>query len=215
MIDQELYRLNKITIDQNTFAIYDQNNDVMNFIVNPDDANVFEEVRQELVKQTSISNLALITEKISEVNIFEKSERMLIDSNEFKDTIKMNSDSSDDEFEQPSKNPQKSKFKSKRQIEKFFSLNEDDDDVLLLDLNEEIAKNAILSIAPGENKKPVPWLIYPDIHELTFPQTYGGQKFNLNKISYTKRVVSELRRADRRACTPEHVLYMAKEKQER
>lgn len=94
-------------------------------------------------------------------------------------------------------------------------MNDDDDDVLLLDLNEEIAKNTKLSIAPGENKKPVPWLICPDIHELSFPKIYCGERFNLNKVSYTNRVKSELRRADRRSCTPDHVLYMGKEKQER
>lgn len=84
-----------------------------------------------------------------------------------------------------------------------------------MDLNEEIAQNAVISIAPGQNKKPIPWLIYPNIDELTYPHLFNGDKFNLNNVSYTKRVISELRRADRRSCFPERVLYMAKQKQER
>ncbi|XP_031637004.1 uncharacterized protein LOC116349612 [Contarinia nasturtii] len=51
--------------------------------------------------------------------------------------------------------------------------------------------------------------------ELTFPKIYAGGTFNTNSVSYTNRVKSELRRADRRSCDPDHVLYMAKEKQER
>lgn len=106
-------------------------------------------------------------------------------------------------------------MRTEDEIAAFFSLNDDDDDVLLLDLNEEIAQNAVISIAPGQNKKPIPWLIYPNIDELTYPNLFNGDKFNTNKVSYTKRVISELRRADRRSCFPERVLFMAKQKQER
>lgn len=151
-----------------------------------------------------------ITVKMDQVTIQNGAEQMLIDSNEISD-----GDSSDEEFGVISQNRKKLNLKTKRQIEAFFSLNDDDDDMLLLDMNEEIAKNTVLTIAPGQDKKPVPWLIYPDIHELTFPKIYAGRKFNTNNVSYTNRVKSELRRADRRACVPEHVLYMAKEKQER
>lgn len=106
------------------------------------------------------------------------------------------------------------KFKSERAIERFFCLNDDDDDVLLMDLNEDMARNTVIAIAPGENKKPIPWLIYPNIDELTFPHLFNGEKFNLNNISYTKRVMSELRRVDRRSCVPDRLFYMTKRKQE-
>lgn len=82
-------------------------------------------------------------------------------------------------------------------------MNDDDDDVLLMDLNEELAQNAIIAIGPGENRKPIPWLIFPNIDEVSFPKIFVGQKFNLNNVSYTKRVTSELRRADRRSCVPD------------
>lgn len=106
-------------------------------------------------------------------------------------------------------------MRTDRQIAKFFSLNDEDDDVLLMDLNEEIAQNSTLAIAPGQNKKPIPWLIHPDIYELSFPKIFAGQKLNLYKLSYTRRVTSEIRRADRRSSIPERVLFMAKQKQER
>lgn len=91
----------------------------------------------------------------------------------------------------------------------------DDDDVLIMDLNDEQAKNTIISIAPGQYNKPLPWLKYPVLDELCFPKIFGGCSFNCNNVSYSKRVKSELRRADRRSCSPTRVLFMAKQKQER
>lgn len=176
---------------------------------------MFEEVAKYSIER-KLNEVELLTKQIDEIylerNIQE--ERMIFDSNDESLKKSISSDS-ESENESENHNGKELKLKNERQIEKFFFLNDDDDDVLLVDLNEEIAKNTAISIAPGENKKPVPWLNYPDIHELTFPKIYGGQKFNLNKVSYTNRVKSELRRADRRSCVPDHVLYMAKEKQER
>lgn len=82
-------------------------------------------------------------------------------------------------------------------------------------MNDEIAKNAIITIAPGQSKKPLPWLNYPDLDELCNPKRFGGQPFNTNNVSYGKRVKSELCRADRRSCSPTRVLFMAKLKQEK
>lgn len=91
----------------------------------------------------------------------------------------------------------------------------DDDDLLLLDMNEELAKNSVISIAPGQFEKPLPWLTLPDIDELCNPKIFCGQGFNMNKLSYSKRIKSELRRADRRSSSPTRVLFMAKQSQER
>lgn len=176
-------------------------------------------IRQELYRLYNITVNNEIMDQFAESEeqmdfIIDPNDKNLLEDSK-KKSITIPSDGESDLSEDESPNEVGLKLRSKRQIDSFFSLNDDDDDVLLLDLNEEIAKNTILSIAPGENKKPVPWLVYPHIHELSFPKINGGHKFNNNKVSYTNRVKSELRRADRRSCGPDHVLYMAKEKQER
>lgn len=106
--------------------------------------------------------------------------------------------------------------RSKHDIAEFFNNNENDiDEVLLIDQNLETAENAITVIAPGQGKRPLPWLIYPNLDELCFPKTFLGQSFNTNNESYTCRTKSELRRAGRRSCVPTRVLFMAKQKIER
>lgn len=78
------------------------------------------------------------------------------------------------------------KKREKKQINKSVSFNfdfDDDDDVLVLDMNDEIAKNTIITIAPGQSKKPLPWLNYPDLDELCNPKRFGGQTFNTNNLS--------------------------------
>ena len=93
-----------------------------------------------------------------------------------------------------------------------------DDEVLIVDRNKEIADhNKQVSIAPGQEKHPAPWLIIENIDELCFPKIFGGYPFELKgtNISYSERAKSEIRRKDRRSCKPTRLLYMAKQKLER
>lgn len=89
-----------------------------------------------------------------------------------------------------------------------------DDEVMLLNLNTNIAQDSIITMAPGQGKKPLPWLIHPHVDELCFPKMFAGQPFNINEVSYVNRIKSELRRWDRRSCIPTRVLYAGKKKQE-
>lgn len=89
-----------------------------------------------------------------------------------------------------------------------------DNEVILLNLNEQLAQESVISMAPGQDKKPLPWLIHPNIDELCFLKIFYAQFFNKNNVSYSKRIKSELRRVDRRACIPARVLYAGKKKQE-
>lgn len=105
--------------------------------------------------------------------------------------------------------------KSKFDISEFFNNNENDiDEVLLLDENFENTMNSMLLMAPGQGKKPLPWLIQPNIDEFCFPRIFGGRSFNTNNETYTIRAKSELQRADRRSCEATRVLYLAKRKLE-
>lgn len=74
--------------------------------------------------------------------------------------------------------------------------------------------NSILLMAPGQGKKPLPWLVHPNIDEQCFPRIFGGRAFNTNNETYTVRTKSELQRAERKSCEPTRVLYMAKRKLE-
>jgi Helitron helicase-like domain at N-terminus len=80
-------------------------------------------------------------------------------------------------------------------------------------LPEEEIMNMVLRIAPGEGKRPLS-LVYDDnAEELSFPRIYAGIKRQFKagvKVSYTDIVKSEVRRYDRRACTPTKVLYAYK-----
>lgn len=68
-----------------------------------------------------------------------------------------------------------------RDIQKFFESTEDEnDEVLLLNMNLEIAKNTILAMAPGQGRTPVDWHTYSKIDELCFPKIFAGQPFDTN-----------------------------------
>lgn len=169
--------------------------DQVDFIIDPEDRNALEEVNANK-SDASPSNHSMLSH----------SSDGSYDSSSLERTSK-------------SKSKKKStgkdlKLRTKQEIVNFFSLNDPDDDAMLFDLNELIAQNAVVSMAPGENKKPIPWLIYPNLDELTFPTIFAGQKFNTNNVSYTNRTKSELRRACRRSCHPDRLFYMAKRKQE-
>ena len=67
--------------------------------------------------------------------------------------------------------------------------------------------------APGENKTPISLLLDTDAELLSFPKIYCGQPRNLRsgiKLTHMDIVKSEVRRDDRRACTPTHLLYAYK-----
>lgn len=135
-----------------------------------------------------------------------ESERVEAENKEFIDAENMERNPSDSQLRE----------KSQKDIAEFFNDNVNDiDEVLLFDQNYENAQNSILLMAPGQGKKPLPWLNYPNIDELCFPKIFGGRVFNTNNESYTSRTKSQLRRADRRSCDPTRVLFMAKEKLER
>nr|XP_037874150.1 uncharacterized protein LOC110384711 isoform X16 [Bombyx mori] len=69
-----------------------------------------------------------------------------------------------------------------------------------------------LSLAPGEYNRPASILIDEHAEELSFPTIYGGQ-FRTYRDGVTvtpfMQATSELRRTDRRATDPQHLLYIA------
>lgn len=69
-----------------------------------------------------------------------------------------------------------------------------------------------LSIAPGEYKRPISIPMDEHAEELSFPTIYGGQ-FRTYRDGVTvtpfMQATSELRRTDRRATDPQHLLYLA------
>ncbi|CAH0384546.1 unnamed protein product [Bemisia tabaci] len=93
-------------------------------------------------------------------------------------------------------------------------IEEVDEEVLLMNRDAEL-NDRIRIMAPGQGKAPVPWHLQPDLEELSFPSLFCGQPYTpIGKIYYSERVKSELRRCDRRSCTPTRILYMAKKKME-
>lgn len=76
-----------------------------------------------------------------------------------------------------------------------------------------IDTNHAVDIAPGEGQIPLPVLLDDHSEELSFPAIFAGQARNVNKaakLSYSDIVNSEIRRTDRRAAEPEHLLYVHK-----
>jgi len=70
-----------------------------------------------------------------------------------------------------------------------------------------------IMIAPGEGKLPVPFFRDTDAEELSFPTIYCGLRRQYSddfKITTTDIIKSEIRRFDRRACNPTHLLYAFK-----
>ncbi|CAB0038650.1 unnamed protein product [Trichogramma brassicae] len=57
--------------------------------------------------------------------------------------------------------------------------------------------------SPGQNKQPLPWHKLKNYDELCFPKIFGGYHFDKeNILTYSERVLSEIRRKDRRSCVP-------------
>uniref|UniRef100_A0ABD2W3B8 RNA-directed DNA polymerase n=1 Tax=Trichogramma kaykai TaxID=54128 RepID=A0ABD2W3B8_9HYME len=91
------------------------------------------------------------------------------------------------------------------------------DEVLLIDNNEfsNDTQNSIV-IAPGQNKQPVRWHKLKNYDELCFPKIFGGYPVDKHNIlTYSERVLFEIRRKDRRSCIPTRLLFMAKKKLEK
>ncbi|XP_049318190.1 uncharacterized protein LOC105232370 isoform X10 [Bactrocera dorsalis] len=69
-----------------------------------------------------------------------------------------------------------------------------------------------LHMAPGEKSIPVSVLIDEHAEELSFPTIYGGQFRNYREdihVTEFMQATSEIRRTDRRATDPQHLLYLA------
>ncbi|CAH0387819.1 unnamed protein product [Bemisia tabaci] len=87
--------------------------------------------------------------------------------------------------------------------------NNGDDEILIQDNDDIITERAQITIAPGENKKPVPSNI-ENLEILCHPKIYCGHKYDLkSKIFYHDIAKSEAMRYDRRACVPRKLLYSA------
>ena len=66
---------------------------------------------------------------------------------------------------------------------KINNLNDDfeiNDEVLILDRNAEMTSN-IITIAPGQDKQPLPWHKIEHIDELCFPRIFGGNMLDKEK----------------------------------
>jgi hypothetical protein len=74
-------------------------------------------------------------------------------------------------------------------------------------------QNQALMVAPGQGNIPIPLFKDLNAEELSFPTIYAGipRQFKEGlKVSYTDIAKSEIRRHDRRACKPTHLLYAFK-----
>ena len=71
-----------------------------------------------------------------------------------------------------------------------------------------------IEFAPGEGQMPLSMLLDKNAEELAFPTIYGGvAREVVGKLSYDMIANSELRRSDRRAVRPDHLLFMYKKSQ--
>lgn len=77
-----------------------------------------------------------------------------------------------------------------------------------------IDSNHAVDFAPGEGQIPLPLLMDDHSEELAFPAIFAGHPRRAKKkLSYTDIINSEIRRTDRRAVEPEHLLYVHKRAQ--
>ncbi|XP_070499840.1 uncharacterized protein [Chironomus tepperi] len=82
----------------------------------------------------------------------------------------------------------------------------------------ELDPSDAIRIAPGEGKNPIPMFMDKYCEELAFPTIWCGQQRALppegrKALSNIDYVNSEIRRYDRRACRPDHILYLYKKSQ--
>ncbi|KAJ8676998.1 hypothetical protein QAD02_012785 [Eretmocerus hayati] len=91
---------------------------------------------------------------------------------------------------------------------------DNNEEILLIDRNEKVCDDIVI-IAPGQEKKPLPWHRIENFDELCFPRLFGGHQLDRsNKLTYSQRVKYEIRHRDRRSCNPTRLLFMAKKKLE-
>jgi hypothetical protein len=91
---------------------------------------------------------------------------------------------------------------------------DDDEEVLIINRNQD-TENSIKTVASGQGKPPLPWHMVENIDEFSFPKIFGGHAFDPNKkLSYVSRAKTEVLLNDRRSCTPQRVLFLAKRKLE-
>lgn len=69
----------------------------------------------------------------------------------------------------------------------------------------------------GEGEIPIPMFLDPYCEELSFPTIFFGHSRNTQpsgvRLSYDDIINSEIRRYDRRACHPDHLLFCHKKSQ--
>ncbi|KAG5666226.1 putative ATP-dependent DNA helicase PIF1, partial [Polypedilum vanderplanki] len=71
--------------------------------------------------------------------------------------------------------------------------------------------------APGEGENPIPMYMDPYCEELAFPTIWFGHPRGVPpkdiRLSFLDHINSEIRRFDRRACRPDHILFLHKKAQ--
>ncbi len=114
----------------------------------------------------------------------------------------------------PSKaKPEETEAHSSSEEESRESLQSNNSEETLLISDSDMLSQA-LKYAAGQNKKPISLLWDLNAEVLTFPSIYCGQMRNVAKnLTYTDIAKSEARRYDRRACTPQKLLYSFKKSQ--
>lgn len=81
----------------------------------------------------------------------------------------------------------------------------------IIEPEEENSKSKVISIAPGQYKRPIPSFAIENIDEFCFPEIYGGFPMDKEKtLTYFKRAKYEARNVDNRHRNPSRLLYMAK-----
>uniref|UniRef100_A0A8D8ZHS9 ATP-dependent DNA helicase n=1 Tax=Cacopsylla melanoneura TaxID=428564 RepID=A0A8D8ZHS9_9HEMI len=182
-----LYIKNNIKIDEEYLARYnEQYNENIDFVVNNNENEGSNQDRRQNVSEEEENCESIELGRVSE-NIAEIGENRLVE--EIGEII----------------------------LEEL-SEEEEDEETMFVNLAPiaPIISDHIEVIAPGQNERPVSWHLIENFDELCFPKIFAGHALSLPKnITYHDRAKSECRRVDRRSCTPNRLLFMAKQKVER
>lgn len=114
------------------------------------------------------------------------------------------------------KNQTKNKKKSKtiEEIEERDDSLSDDEVMIMRDMpieGQHLDQNATITIAPGENTKPVPSYEIKHLDELIFNREFGGQITNKeNKLHYSQKSKFQIQNVDGRHRNTCRLLYIAK-----
>jgi hypothetical protein len=89
-----------------------------------------------------------------------------------------------------------------------------DDDVMVNDRYENVNQE-VRVIAPGENKRPIPWLNYENIFHICFPSIFGGEndieideKTGKRVVSVAQMAKSYVRNYKKKCCNPIVVFFL-------